>query len=354
LSVELPQFGSLLVIQLADVTPGSHSGSLLVLSVGDHYHSSVVNLQKHLWSYLEEIFDQLQLPLQKMPPLVMPGAVLGLGHPQLTASLGLRRQLTIIAPAVHDTASAYLAAPIVPQRKAILISSGTWYLLGIPVSEPLTDDRVYQNRLTNIGGCSEVFFQGILMGSWPAQELRRQWSAQDGRELTWDEFGRLADAGPALRTILNIDDELLRAPLSMEQATQEFCRRTGQPVPVDRIQMARAVYEGMALKTALTCEQMQALVGSQMDEILVVGGGAQNEQVNQWIADASGLPVRTGPVHAAAIGNAIVQARSLGWVASLEEGRAMMAGVESGRVYWPQPALDWENAKMRMKAWLPT
>ena len=46
--------------------------------------------------------------------------------------------------------------------------------------------------------------------------------------------------------------------------------------------------------------------------IHVVGGGANNALLCQLTADACGLPVLAGPVEAAAIGNALVQARALG------------------------------------------
>lgn len=302
--------------------------------------------------YLKEIGEELALPLDKMPPHILPGAVLGRSHLELTTALGLKRQLNIIAPAVHDTASAYLAAPLEYTARPILISTGTWFLVGIPMQHPLTGEGVYRARLTNIGGYAQVYFQGILMGSWPAQELRRQWSARVGRQMTWEELGRLADDGPAGQVWLDIDDEALRAPLDMEQAISEFCHRTGQSPPVTRSHLLRAVYEGLALKAALICEQMQALADYQADEIVLVGGGAQNAQVNQWLADASGLPVRVGPIAAAAMGNAIVQACALGWYSSVTEGRRAMVGHEQEHVYLPRPMRELEQAKQRLRTWL--
>jgi rhamnulokinase len=302
--------------------------------------------------YLQDVGEQLGIPLDKMPPHVLPGAVLGRSHSELTKALGLKRQLSIIVPAVHDTASAYLAAPFAHAARPILISTGTWFLVGIPMQQPLTGTGVYQARLTNIGGYTQVYFQGILLGSWPAQELRRQWSARAGRQLAWEELGRLAEVGVAGQVWLDIDDEALRAPLDMEQAISEFCRCTGQPASLTRPQMIRAVYEGLALKTALICEQMQSLADYQADEIVLVGGGAQNAQVTQWLADASRLPVRVGPIAAAAMGNAIVQACTLGWYASVAEGRQAMASGEQEQVYLPRPARELEQAKQRLKTWI--
>ena len=44
----------------------------------------------------------------------------------------------------------------------------------------------------------------------------------------------------------------------------------------------------------------------------MVGGGSQNDLLCQLTADACGLPVLAGPAEAAALGNALVQARTLG------------------------------------------
>ena len=62
-----------------------------------------------------------------------------------------------------------------------------------------------------------------------------------------------------------------------------------------------------------------------MRVIHIVGGGSQNELLCQLIADRSGMPVLAGPVEATAIGNVLVQARSLGYArGDLEALRALV------------------------------
>ncbi len=62
-----------------------------------------------------------------------------------------------------------------------------------------------------------------------------------------------------------------------------------------------------------------------MNVLHVVGGGARNELLCQLTADACGVPVVAGPVEATALGNVLVQARSIGsGPRSLEAMRALI------------------------------
>ena len=299
--------------------------------------------------YHTELFARLQLPLDKMPPLVRPGTHLGQSHAELAADLGLE-PFAVIVPATHDTASAYAAAPVEPGHKPILISSGTWTLVGMEQPAPLLTEAVLRAGLTNIAGCESTYLQAIIMGSWPAQQLKHLWSLWDQREVTWETFGDLAASAPAFKTVLDIDAPLFYAPEDMEQAISQFCRQTGQEPPATRGEMARAVYEGLALSVALACERMQQVTCERADSILIVGGGTRNRLLNQWIADATGLPVFAGAENATALGNAIIQALALGWVGSLTEGRRV-SGSRSVAAYTPRIDGAWERAKEQIREW---
>jgi rhamnulokinase len=54
------------------------------------------------------------------------------------------------------------------------------------------------------------------------------------------------------------------------------------------------------------------LTGRKINVIHIVGGGSQNELLNQMTADACGRPVVAGPVEATAAGNICVQAMAVG------------------------------------------
>jgi len=299
--------------------------------------------------YDAELFERLHLPLAKMPPLVLPGERLGPCLLSVAAEVGLK-PFEVIVPAAHDTACAYAAAPIAPGRTPLLLSTGTWFLAGVNLPEPRVSDEAFADGFTNEGGLEGTRFLKNIMGFWPAQELRRQWSKQDGQEMSWGDFSAMAARGKPFACVLDINDESFYSPPNMEGAIGDFCRRTGQAPPTDRAQAARAVLEGLAMEVADTARACARISGRAIDEILIVGGAVRNPLLCQWIADASGLAVRTGPADATAAGNALVQAQAIGWTSSLAQGRTALCAASAQSQYQPQGGVEtWRRARQRVK-----
>ena len=77
------------------------------------------------------------------------------------------------AVASHDTASAFVAAPIRSAHAAIL-SSGTWSLLGLELDAPVLTDQARDFNLTNERGVDgTIRLLRNVMGLWLVQECRR-------------------------------------------------------------------------------------------------------------------------------------------------------------------------------------
>ncbi len=82
--------------------------------------------------------------------------------------------------------------------------------------------------------------------------------------------------------------------------------------------------------------------GTAIDAIHIVGGGANHRLLCQLTADATGLPVRAGPVEATAIGNLAVQAIAAGELASVGEARELAA--RSFPITTYEPTGDWSDS----------
>ena len=81
----------------------------------------------------------------------------------------------------------------------------------------------------------------------------------------------------------------------------------------------------------------------------IVGGGTQNQLLNQMAANATGLPVVTGPIEATVIGNALVQLITLGEIEDLSQARQIVAGMAELNRYEPQDSAVWDEMYGRYK-----
>ena len=93
----------------------------------------------------------------------------------------------------------------------------------------------------------------------------------------------------------------------------------------------------------------QELSGREVSVVHIVGGGARNGLLCQLTADACGMPVVAGPVEATALGNALVQARTLGAVSgALPDLRALLRRHSALTRYEPRgDAAAWAAAEAR-------
>ena len=140
----------------------------------------------------------------------------------------------------------------------------------------------------------------------------------------------------------------------MPRRVRELCARTGQPEPEESGALARCILESLALKHAHAIQLLAAATGTAPAEVHVVGGGAQNEPLCRWTADAAGLPVLAGPEEATEIGNLLLQAMALGEIASLDEAREVVRASFQPAVYEPQDEPVWREARERFADLAPS
>jgi rhamnulokinase len=217
------------------------------------------------------------------------------------------------------------------------LSSGTWSLLGMEVSEPLLTEAALEANVTNEGGVDgTIRLLRNVMGLWLLQQTRQSIASAGGELLTYADLTALAAGAPPSTTWLDPDDPRFLRPGDFRSTVASYCRETQQPVPEEPAALVRTIFESLALKYALVLRQLEALTGRTVGKLHVVGGGAQNELLCKLTADATAVPVLAGPIEATAIGNLIVQAIAIGELASLAEARALVARSFPARTYEPQ------------------
>jgi sugar (pentulose or hexulose) kinase len=110
----------------------------------------------------------------------------------------------------------------------------------------------------------------------------------------------------------------------------------------------RVLLESLALRYAVAVEELERAAARRVDGIQVVGGGASHRLLCRLTADATGRPVRAGPVEATAIGNLAVQAIAAGELADVHEARSLVAHSFHMTAY--EPGGDWTEARARFDA----
>jgi rhamnulokinase len=81
-----------------------------------------------------------------------------------------------------------------------------------------------------------------------------------------------------------------------------------------------------------------------IEKLHVIGGGSKNPLLNQWTANAIGIPVIAGPSEATAIGNIMIQAKAAGCVGSLTEMRQIIRNSIQLEEFLPENEAEWGKA----------
>jgi rhamnulokinase len=256
----------------------------------------------------------------------------------------------VTAVGSHDTASAVVGVPAESDRFAY-VSCGTWSLVGFELPAPVLSEASRRAGFTNeLGVDGTVRYLRNVMGLWLLQESLRSWQAAG---LPADLTGLLhaATREPAFAAVLDCDDDRFLPPGDMPARIAEVCRENGQTPPASQAATVRCILDSLALAYRRTVRRAAELSGRPVDVVHLVGGGARNALLCQLTADACGLPVVAGPAEAAALGNALVQARAGGAITGgLPELRALLRETQDVVRYTPTPGAEaaWAAAEARV------
>jgi rhamnulokinase len=281
-----------------------------------------------------------------MPEIVKPGTKIGRLQPALAAQCGLN-EVDLIAVGSHDTASAFAAAPVKNAKKALIISSGTWSLVGKLIKKPITTPEAMSLGLSNEGGIGNTRFLRNCMGTWIVQELLRVWEIADGKRMEWQHVDSITPAAPAFTAFIDPDDKRFYNPANMENAVRGFIAETGQTAPADRGTILRCVYESLALKYRFVNETINRVTGTETEVVHIVGGGSNNPLLNQFTADSVGVPVLAGPKEATAVGNLMVQAVGAGIIPDLKAAMPFIKSAFPISTFRPQNPAAWDAVYAR-------
>jgi len=266
-------------------------------------------------------------------PLTNPGVRIGLLTDTVAEETGVGK-VPVIAVAGHDTASAVLAVPAENANFAYL-SSGTWSLMGVETETPIMTNESYSKNFTNEGGIEGTTrFLKNITGMWLLEECAKEWE-REGRRYSYPEMTAMAIQANTMTSIFNPDDPRLANPASMTGMIATICKENGMTPPTTDAGFIRCIFESLVSRYAEVIGMLSEFVTFPIEKLHIIGGGSQNELINQMTANALGIPVIAGPSEATAIGNCMMQAKAAGLVKDRWEIRRIIAKAFGVKTFVP-------------------
>ena len=268
------------------------------------------------------LMDAVGLTEDQIPDRVQPGEVVGKLRFSIAKETGLG-EVPVVAVAGHDTASAIVAVPAENEHFAYL-SSGTWSLMGIEVPEPIINEQSVRLNFTNEGGIEGTTrFLKNITGMWLVEQCRKKWMAQ-GKDYSYAEMTAMAQSAKDFQGRINPDDPRFANPADMEAEIKSALADKGFAAPANDAELLSCIYHSLAERYKEVLDMLQEVAPFKIEKLHVIGGGSANDLLNQWTANAIGIPVVAGPTEATAIGNLMVQAKAAGLVSDRWAMRRMI------------------------------
>jgi len=273
-----------------------------------------------------DILEELGLRTDILPPVHTGPAVAGVLGPEVRARTGLGG-LPVVAGCGHDTGAAFGTClpglgrelcgteDLPPPDEMVVISSGTWSILGVFVDGHLpsgTLDPELFGYEANPDGSLRVIRN--LTGAWLLEQCRRVWGER-GVDCSYAALVSAARAAAGNReasAILDPQWDGFMHPADMTAAIAEYCRQSGQPVPQTPGQFVHVILASLAESYAQTVAMLREKTGRALKYLYMMGGMSRNRYLNELTAERAEVEVIVGPAEAAATGNVAVQVQALG------------------------------------------
>ena len=177
---------------------------------------------------------------------------------------------------------------------------------------------------------------------WLLEQCRKE--SKRIAAYSYDELNEIALASEPFRSIINPDAPCFANPESMIQAIQHYCELTEQPVPETDGHLIRCIFDSLAMRYKQVFKDLQDMAPFPIEQLHIIGGGSQNELLNQFTSNALGVPVIAGPTEATAIGNVMMQAKACKMVGSIQEMRSLIRSSVQTTTFEPKGTDLWDDA----------
>ncbi|MEB7779967.1 rhamnulokinase [Mammaliicoccus fleurettii] len=294
----------------------------------------------------EQLLEVLDIDENIFPEVIEPGTFLG----EIKEGLREKYDLPITqvyTTASHDTASAVLGSVGDSQKSWAFLSSGTWSLIGQELNEPIVSEKALALGYSNERGFKGTYrFLKNIIGMWIIQRVRKDWF----KNYTFPEMVEEAKKNTDFKVFVDFNDDRFINPNNMVDEIQNYCSETGQQVPKTIGEISQTVYLNLAIIYATSIEDLNDITQSNIEVINIVGGGSNNDYLNELTAQYTNCEVIVGPVEATVYGNLAATMIATNQFETVEEAREVI-GMSNGikrikkPIHSPEIQIDIEKFK---------
>lgn len=235
----------------------------------------------------------------------------------------------------HDTSCAFEAIP--RDGNSLIVSSGTWMLVGGITETPCLGDEAFalgvSNERTGTGGYRP---NKIILGLWMLERLIPSFEERPQTDAEWSSLISAAAQLPVPPVLIDTSDEALFNPVDMRAAIDHQLKASNGTIPEDLPGYLALICASLGASVRDTALRLESILATTFENIVIVGGGAKNSLLCQMIADYSGKRVTSYHLEATSVGNMAYQLIALGEIGSLEEFHDLIRPSLSGKVYQPR------------------
>lgn len=253
--------------------------------------SGILDIKSH--QYNQEIIKRLNLPPYLFKEVVEPGYVIKHLKPEVIKEIGV--DIPVVMCCSHDTASAFYAVDT--PSDAVIISSGTWSLIGVKLDEGNNSLDGMKSGFANELTKGQMGYIKNIMGLWIFNEVHKK------HNESFDEVTRLAMSS-TYDEIFDANDPSLLSPSDMEKAIINLLKNNP---PKSISDIYRSIFRSLANAYLKAIEALETILKRKYNSIYIVGGGAKNKALNEFTEKITNRKVIALPIEATSLGNVKIQ-----------------------------------------------
>ncbi len=268
---------------------------------------------------------------QNFGVFVSPGMMVGRLTDQVRRLTGLSN-IPVVAVAGYDLASAVAAAPVQDDDFAFIFS-GPYAAVGIESPTPIVGMAA---EAANVSNTHTTDSKTLVYKHTRTLNLLKSCFEEWGELLSPSETSKMVLSQTSMRSLIDPDNDMFANPDKISASIKYMCERTAQRPPSDKAEILKCLISSIANKHAETLKTVLAAARTTVSKVVALGPDPTGGSIGQFIADATGLKVVSGPHNAQTLGNIMVQAVAAGDIPSLQEGRNLIATATPYDCFMPQ------------------